>query len=389
MPPNASQVYGGATYTPEYHGFDGPVHTGWSSTLNPSPAYLDILRQTSDNIGLPAIPDANGGSMRGTTTFPRTIEVVNGTDVRADSWSAYIEGAAEDRVNLDVLTETTALRIIWADQKGNENVTAAGVEIASVVTNGTSTPVVVKANKEVILSAGAYRSSSILEFSGVGNPSIMTPLGIDTVMDLPGVGEHLMDQPENILQWSQVAGTNFSSGATGYVSYPNATDFWGDETASVAADLLTALPDYAATIAAENNGAATAENVLQLLKIQYESIFEAEMTFTELLAQLALSTSAGVIEHQWWTTTPFSQGSVHINTNTPPTDGGIPVDIVNRFWHLDADVTLHVAAGRFLRKLYAAAPLNGSAVLEETSPGYDVVPLDATDDEWMEWLKTV
>lgn len=384
MPPTDAQVVGGATYSPDFHGTDGPVNTGWSVDLNPSAEFVSLLKESSTNIGLPAIVDPNGGAMRGTSTWPRTIKVVDDEDVREDSWTAYIEDS--DFTNLDVLVNTTALRIIWADSDGTGNLTAAGLEIAAVGTNSTS--VSVKANTEVILSSGAYRSASILEFSGVGNPAILTPLGIDTVIDLPGVGEHLIDQPENTLSWNMTPSANFSDGKTGYVVYPNATDFWGDDVATVASNLLDALPSYAAAIAAQNNGAATADEILPILKIQYETIFEAQTPFSELLAELELDTSSGSVSHQFWTTTPFSQGSVHINTATPATDGGIPVNITNRFWDIDFDVTAYVAAARYVRKLYATAPLNESAVTTEYLPGLDTVPLDASDDVWMEWAKT-
>jgi len=51
------------------------------------------------------------------------------------------------------------------------------------------------ARREVILSAGAVQSPQLLELSGVGNPAILNPLGIATVVDLPGVGENLQDHP--------------------------------------------------------------------------------------------------------------------------------------------------------------------------------------------------
>ena len=46
------------------------------------------------------------------------------------------------------------------------------------------------AKRLVVVAAGAFGSPTILERSGVGNPAILKPLGIDVKVDLPGVGEN-------------------------------------------------------------------------------------------------------------------------------------------------------------------------------------------------------
>ena len=38
---------------------------------------------------------------------------------------------------------------------------------------------------------GALKTPQLLELSGVGNPEILQKHGIDTILDLPGVGENL------------------------------------------------------------------------------------------------------------------------------------------------------------------------------------------------------
>lgn len=44
---------------------------------------------------------------------------------------------------------------------------------------------------QVVLSAGSVETPHLLELSGIGNPSILNPLNITTVVNLPGVGENL------------------------------------------------------------------------------------------------------------------------------------------------------------------------------------------------------
>ena len=50
-------------------------------------------------------------------------------------------------------------------------------------------------------SAGAFGSPQLLQLSGVGNASDLSPLGIPVVADLPGVGENMQDHLEVYVQY--------------------------------------------------------------------------------------------------------------------------------------------------------------------------------------------
>ena len=51
----------------------------------------------------------------------------------------------------------------------------------------------VKANKEVILSAGAIGSPHILQVSGIGDAQKLKKHGIEMIHELRGVGQNLQD----------------------------------------------------------------------------------------------------------------------------------------------------------------------------------------------------
>ena len=51
----------------------------------------------------------------------------------------------------------------------------------------------VRVKKEVILCAGVLRTPAILEYSGIGNAALLEKLGIEPLVDLPGVGENLQE----------------------------------------------------------------------------------------------------------------------------------------------------------------------------------------------------
>jgi choline dehydrogenase len=51
----------------------------------------------------------------------------------------------------------------------------------------------IRADREVIVAAGAIGSPKLLMLSGVGDSSSLRPLGIDVIEHLPGVGQNLQD----------------------------------------------------------------------------------------------------------------------------------------------------------------------------------------------------
>jgi choline dehydrogenase len=53
----------------------------------------------------------------------------------------------------------------------------------------------------VIVSAGAVKSPHILELSGIGNPALLTSLGIQVRHELPGVGENYRDHYAPRMNW--------------------------------------------------------------------------------------------------------------------------------------------------------------------------------------------
>jgi choline dehydrogenase len=58
------------------------------------------------------------------------------------------------------------------------------------------------AGKEVIVSAGVIASPQLLELSGIGQPDRLRELGVQTVAELPGVGENLRDHWAPRMKWT-------------------------------------------------------------------------------------------------------------------------------------------------------------------------------------------
>ena len=59
-----------------------------------------------------------------------------------------------------------------------------------------------EAEQEIILSGGAINSPQLLMLSGIGTADHLRSHGIQTIVDLPGVGQNLQDHASIILQYS-------------------------------------------------------------------------------------------------------------------------------------------------------------------------------------------
>ena len=162
--PSAAQASAGASFDPAFHAYDGPLKVGFTNHLI-NGTIDETLRTTFGNLGVPYRVDSAGGQMRGYNVYPKTID--RARNIREDAARAYYWPYTSRR-NLKVLPNTIATKVVWKDDTTySGNMVASGVEI--IDQNGTKN--IVKAKKEVILSAGTLKSPILLELSGVGNPA--------------------------------------------------------------------------------------------------------------------------------------------------------------------------------------------------------------------------
>ncbi|PBP21837.1 glucose oxidase [Diplocarpon rosae] len=367
--PSDWQVATGITYEAEVHGSAGPLKVGYANDIDHGTFAGTALNQTYANLGQPWNHDVNTGKMRGLTRQPRTLNQAE--NVREDAARAYYWPFA-NRTNLVVHSNTVANRIVWKGAGDLNRAVASGVEITSA--DGTITTI--SARKEVILSAGALRSSGILELSGVGNPDILEALGIDVVVDLPAVGENLQDQVNSGFSFTS---SPVSSGSANFISYPNAEDIYGAHLSSLAEAISTKIPSYAAAVANASNHVIPEADLLKFFKIQYNLLFQSSVPILEIFQTVAPSS----VDIQFWSLLPFSRGNIHI-TSADPHEA---LTINPNFFMLDVDVDVHVACAKFIRNVLAQAEPLASLVTGESSPGFEVLAADADDAAFAVWLK--
>ncbi|KAJ6069787.1 hypothetical protein N7499_011674 [Penicillium canescens] len=124
-----------------------------------------------------------------TRDFTATVDPVSGFRSSADSTYGVI---ASKRPNVNIITETTVRRIIFASGAGK--VRATGVEVLHGVQG-----ITIQAKKEVVLAAGALQTPKVLELSGIGNKDRLAHLEIPLVIDQPGVGENLQNHVMSLI----------------------------------------------------------------------------------------------------------------------------------------------------------------------------------------------
>ena len=363
----------GAIYKDDVHGKDGELAVGFTPYLI-GQGFVDILKETSEALGHPYNTDANDGNMRGFNTWPMTLNSTG--PIRADGARSFYFPIAS-RPNLQVFFNTTAARIIWdEEQSATSEVVASGVEVIDAK-NATHT---ISASKEVVVAAGSIRSPAFLEHSGVGNPAVLDPLGIKTVNPLHSVGSNLPDQPQNGIAYN--SSTNWTGYPT-FVTYPTASDLFGDELPALVDEIRANLSAYAEAIVADYPpNTISVETQKQLLEHQVDLVFDPASTVP--LAEILWAPTDHQIIAQLWNLIPLSRGSIHIQS----TDANSPPSIDPNFLQLPIDMYVQAAAAISIRKHFATLPL-AEHTIGEISPGFQAVPEHASwrDAAWDTWIK--
>jgi choline dehydrogenase len=156
-----------------YHGVGGPLRVSDGRSMHP---LTDAMIEAAKAAGHEPNPDFNGARQEGVGRFQLTQR----DGLRASTADAFLRPAA-GRTNLDVIPRAMALRIVF---EGNR---AVGVEVSR-----DGQVELYRAERELIVAAGAYQSPVLLMLSGIGPEDQLAPFGIEVREQLP-VGMNLQD----------------------------------------------------------------------------------------------------------------------------------------------------------------------------------------------------
>jgi choline dehydrogenase len=192
---------------PSVRGTNGPM------IVAPEPrngVIADDLFAAVLKAGYPSSSDLNGTEQEGAAF--QDMNVVDG--VRQTVADAYLRPVLA-RPNLTVVTSALARRLLFSAGRctGVEYTAEAGTVLAEAAT-------------EVVLTAGAIGTAQLLMVSGIGPAWQLRALGIDVVLDRPGVGANLQDHPLSsvVFEGSEEGRPELTSGKTDLFTVRLSTD---------------------------------------------------------------------------------------------------------------------------------------------------------------------
>ena len=166
-----------------WRGGSGEINVRWSGTYDP---LFDSWIDAGEQAGFPRNVDFNGATTEGFGRIQQTIK--NGR--RHSAARAHLHPALKRR-NLSLETRAHATRVLFEGSR------AVGVEYRKDGLTHTA-----RADKEVIVSSGAFNAPQLLMLSGVGPDAHLRQMGIKTLIDLP-VGQGLQDHLAAWFSWAR------------------------------------------------------------------------------------------------------------------------------------------------------------------------------------------
>lgn len=157
-----------------YHAKGGPMSIEYFSYEQP---ITSKILEAGEQLGYP-IRDVNGEYQTGFTRAQATVR----DGLRCSTAKAYLRPISK-RKNIDISMLSLVEKVLIDEHK-----IAYGVKMKK---HGQQR--IVKASKEVILSAGSIQSPQLLMLSGIGEAAHLKDMGIYPIVNLPGVGKNLQD----------------------------------------------------------------------------------------------------------------------------------------------------------------------------------------------------
>jgi choline dehydrogenase len=304
----------------------------------------DIFVDACEQVGLPRNYDYCAGALDG--AFP--VLNTTGGGQRSSVAKAYLKPAMSRR-NLNVLTDCMVDAVLVEQGR------AVGVR---VLQNGQLRDL--RANAEVIVSAGAIGSPAILLRSGIGPAEGLQPHGVPVVANLRGVGRNLQEHAAVLIS-KLVDIPSYNSPFHVGVLARNMLDYMLFRRGP-----MTSAAVQAMAYARSHPDRATPDVALSFMPL----------AISATAAKPCMHPKPGVNIYGQ-VTRPASRGEVRLRSANPKDPPIIDHQLI-----ADADIPVLTAAGRLVTRIYEAPILKGHVVAENFPS-----PMPRSDDEWAEYIR--
>ena len=166
-----------------YHGEDGPLAV--SEIIDKNPTNDSIIKAFTE-YGISENNDFNGDSQEGAGHYD--VNIKGGK--RCSTSNAFLRPVRK-RKNLSILTNTNVNKINFDNNRAR-----------SLIVDSRKKIEILKANREIILSAGTYKTPQLLQLSGIGPAELLKSMGIKVLVNSPEVGKNLQDHYMAPMAWS-------------------------------------------------------------------------------------------------------------------------------------------------------------------------------------------
>jgi choline dehydrogenase-like flavoprotein len=390
-PPTATMEEWGITYDPSAYSSDGPV-------VGAYPDYQYATQKTHweawvEKGNVPIQKEHANGNAYGVFWIPTSMDPVRGYNRSFSGLSHYIN--IEPRKNYHLLTLHRVIKVNFVNKDDKKH--AISVEIRDRYDSTADAVFTVKAKREIILCASATRTPLLLQYSGIGPKKVLDAAGIQTLVDLPGVGWNLQDHSWALSLYNLT--TDFS--------FPKPTTIASNATYKAEAyEVFKQTNGGPYTAAVTVSGAFLPPSTF--VGDQYEEIVKQIANQTpesylpahspkeliagfkkqkEILLASFQSTTNSWFEHPFsgkgWgmciLLKPFSRGSVNINPTDPLGD---PI-FDYRIFSNPIDKKMHVRMQSYIRKHFLESEAFKSLNIIEQDPTPGAVIDDAGWEDWL------
>lgn len=201
-----------------YHGVNGPLNVADVSEYS---EISQVFLNAGQEVGYDFNPDFNGKQQEGVGPY----QVTQKKGRRCNTAYAYLK-PIKKRKNLTIITHAHVTKINLESNK-----------VTGLQYERKGKTISLKANKEVIVSAGAINSPQVLMLSGIGPKSELDKHNIPVQIDLPGVGENLQDHLDIIMSTRcKKPATRGISWDQVYTTFTDLFNFYGRNTGRLASN---------------------------------------------------------------------------------------------------------------------------------------------------------